>query len=109
MFFMETKHDDEYIKKKTCDFHYPNYFSIPPVGLTGGLALLWKYSVDIKILESMPNLINTEVSFKGVTSFISFFYGAPYRRTEVPSGLKLSQTGLRRDSSWLSRVTLMKF
>lgn len=76
MFLMETKNDDEFIKKKTKDFHYTNYFSIPPIGLSGGLALLWKDTVDVKVLESLPNLIDTEVTFKGSPSFVSFVYGA---------------------------------
>ncbi|KAH0896892.1 hypothetical protein HID58_046460 [Brassica napus] len=40
------------------------------------LALLWKDTVDVKVLESLPNLIDTEVTFKGSPSFVSFVYGA---------------------------------
>lgn len=101
MFLMETKNDDEFIKKKTKDFHYANYFSIPPIGLSGGLALLWKDTVDIKVLESLPNLIDTEVTFKGSPSFVSFVYGAPAVENRYAFWSKLSQVGLDRDSPWL--------
>lgn len=101
LFLKETKNADDFIKKKTSSFHYPNYFSVPPVGASGGLALLWKDSVNIKILESLPNLIDAEVSFKGVESFISFVYGAPMVENRSAFWTKLSQTGLDRDSSWL--------
>ena len=98
---METKNDDDFIKKKTKDFQYTKYFSIPPVGCSGGLALLWKDNVDINILESLSNLIDTEVTFKGSSSFISFVYGAPAVENRSAFWNKLSQVGLGRDSPWL--------
>lgn len=101
MFLMETKNDDDFIKEKTKDFHYSHYFSIPPTGLSGGLALLWKDSVDLKVLESVTNLIDTEVTFKGASSFVSFIYGAPAVENRSAFWTKLSQVGLGRDSPWL--------
>ncbi|KAL0845557.1 hypothetical protein Bca101_018803 [Brassica carinata] len=58
MFLMETKNDDEFIKNKLQLGQFPNYFSVPPVGLSGGLSLFWKYGVDVSVLESSPNLID---------------------------------------------------
>lgn len=72
MFLMETKNGDDYVKKKTHDLHYPHFFSIPPQGLSGGLALLWSDNVTLEILESSANIIDAKVEFKGTSSFISF-------------------------------------
>lgn len=63
IFLMETK-KDEFIRSKLDCLHYPQYFSIPPTGLSGGLFLLWKDGVEIKILEVGHNLIDTEVTSK---------------------------------------------
>ncbi|CAN6829108.1 unnamed protein product, partial [Brassica oleracea] len=43
----------------------------------GGLALLWKSDVDLQVLTSTPNFIDTSVSFKGVSFFSTSVYGAP--------------------------------
>ncbi|KAF3544031.1 hypothetical protein DY000_02009142 [Brassica cretica] len=48
---------------------------VPPIGLSGGLALLWNDDTDIAVLESSPNVIDTRIVYKGVTSFVSFIYG----------------------------------
>ncbi|XP_056855386.1 uncharacterized protein LOC108844869 [Raphanus sativus] len=58
-------------------------------------------SVDLKVLESVTNLIDTEVTFKGASSFVSFIYGAPAVENRSAFWTKLSQVGLGRDSPWL--------
>lgn len=101
MFLMETKNDDEFIKEKLQSLQYPNYFSVPPVGRSGGLSLMWKEEVDVKILEHSCNLIDTEVNFKGVSSFISFIYGPPALEYRSAFWNKLSDVEKGQDSSWL--------
>lgn len=100
-FLMETKNNDDFVKKKTRDLRFPNYFSVPPVGLSGGLSLLWRKGVDITILEALPNLIDTKISFKGVISHITFVYGAPSAENRAEFWSKLTEVGPGRDSSWL--------
>ncbi|CAF2053904.1 unnamed protein product [Brassica oleracea var. botrytis] len=100
-FLMEAKNSDEFVKKKTKDFRFPNYFSVPPVGLSGGLSLLWKKGVDLTILEALPNLIDTTITFKGVTSFVTFVYGAPAAENRAAFWAKLNEVGAGRDTSWL--------
>ena len=101
MFLMETKNDDAFIKSKLQLIQFPNYFSVPPVGLSGGLSLFWKDGVEITLLESSPNLIDTKVTHKGETTFISFIYGAPAMENRAQFWEKLSQIGKNRDLPWL--------
>ena len=101
MFLMETKNEDEFIKLKLQSLHFIHYFSIPPIGLSGGLSLFWNDDTDITILESSPNLVDTRVVHKGVTTFVSFVYGAPATEDRTAYWQKLTTVGQGRDSPWL--------
>ncbi|CAF2099110.1 unnamed protein product, partial [Brassica napus] len=57
--------------------------------------------VEITLLESSPNLIDTKVTHKGETIFISFIYGAPAMENQAQFWEKLSQIGKNRDLPWL--------
>ncbi|KAG2301696.1 hypothetical protein Bca52824_030347 [Brassica carinata] len=89
-------------RKKTgpssTSLHYTHYFSIPPEGLSGGLSLFWNDDTDITILESSPNLVDTEIVHKGVTSFVSFVYGPPATENRAEYWRKLHSMGQNRVS-----------
>ncbi|WZY80122.1 hypothetical protein YC2023_026506 [Brassica napus] len=101
MFLMETKNSDEFIKSKLDSIQYPNYFSIPPVGLSGGLTLLWKQGVEIKIIESCAHFIDAEVVFKGTSSFVTFVYGEPVAGNRADFWNTLTRVGANREEAWL--------
>lgn len=63
MFLMETKQKDEEVYKMYKGTDFKNYFAVPPEGLNGGLALSWKDSVDLEILYSSANVIDTKIVF----------------------------------------------
>lgn len=101
LFLMETKNNDEFIKLKLQSLNYDHYFSIPPVGLSGGLSLFWNEDTEITILESSPNLVDTRIVHKGVISFVSFIYGPPALENRADYWNKLSAIGQGRDDPWL--------
>ena len=101
MFLMETKNTDEYINDKLRDLHYPHFFSVPPQGTSGGLALIWTDNIKVEILESSENIIDTKVAFKGSSSFISFIYGAPSVENRAAVWAEISRIGTNRDLPWL--------
>ncbi|KAL0799496.1 hypothetical protein Bca101_054671 [Brassica carinata] len=98
---METKNDDEFINSKLQSLRYLHYFSVPPTGLSGGLSLFWNDDSDITILDSSPNLIDTRIVFKGVTSHVSFIYGAPVVANRAEVWQKITDVGQGRDTPWL--------
>jgi len=85
---METKNQDEFISKTFDWMGYAHRFTIPPEGLSGGLALYWKENVEVEILEAAPNFIDVKVKFKKDTSHITFIYGAPKLRIVLFSGIR---------------------
>lgn len=98
---METKHQDDFIRDKLQDLQYPHFFSVPPIGAAGGLALLWSDNIKMEILESSPNIIDAKVSFKGTSSFISFIYGSPIVENRAATWEKVSRIGANREQPWL--------
>ena len=66
----------------------------------GGLAHLWEKDIDIQILSSNHNFIDTHITYKSYKFHATFVYGAP----EVPQRQavwdQLSSLALTRDSPW---------
>ncbi|CAN6937228.1 unnamed protein product, partial [Brassica oleracea] len=72
MFHMETKNQDETVLKLFEKSNFTNHFTVPHVGLSGGLCLSWTDNVTIDILESSPNIIDTFVTAEGSSFYVSF-------------------------------------
>ncbi|KAG2313459.1 hypothetical protein Bca52824_025016 [Brassica carinata] len=47
-----------------------NHFTVPPIGLAGGLSLSWKDDIQVDILFSSPNIIDTRIEAFGICSFV---------------------------------------
>lgn len=101
LFLMETKNNDEFVLNKTAWMSYSKSFLISPIGLSGGLALLWKDDIEIEVLTSSPNFIDTKVKFKNSMSYITFIYGAPQQENRARFWDHISSLGLNRDAAWL--------
>lgn len=76
---METKSQTprlEALKQTLC---FDHMFVINSVGLSGGLALLWKKNIEVEIPSHCHNWIHTSVHSKeeGHSWFNTFFYGNP--------------------------------
>lgn len=76
IFLSETKNPTETVLSKTQELDYAFHHIIPPTDVcAGGLTLLWKENVNIEVLSSSNNLIDTIVTFEGKPFFASFIYG----------------------------------
>lgn len=98
---METKNQDEAVLKTFSNTQYSNHFTVPPIGLSGGLVLSWQDHVDLDILDSSPNFIDVQVTSGPDISFITFIYGVPRQEDRASLWEKLTLLGTGRDNAWL--------
>lgn len=98
---METKNQDEALFKLFRNSELSNHFTVPPIGLAGGLSLSWKDDIQVDILFSSANIIDTRIEAHGTFSFVSFIYGAPLAANRPAFWRKLMELGESRDEAWL--------
>lgn len=99
---MVTKRQDEDVFKMYRGTEFTNHFTVPPVGLSGGLALSWKDCVTLEIMFASANVIDTRVTFNNKSFFVSYIYGAPQRENRAAFWQTLSDIGAQRgEEAWL--------
>lgn len=99
---METKNQEDAVLKHFRNTELTNHFIVPPEGLSGGLVLSWKDSVQLDVLNSSPNCIDTCVKVNNKEFFVSYVYGAPQREGRAQFWNNLTDLGSSRtDSAWL--------
>ena len=101
MFLMETKRQDEDVFWMYRGTDFSNHFTVPPVGLSGGLALSWKDNVHVEILAASANVIDTEITHNDKSFFVSYIYGVPQREHRAKFWEELSTIGAQRKEAWL--------
>lgn len=101
MFLMETKQKDEEVYKIYRGSYFTNHFTVPPEGLSGGLALSWKDTVQLEVLYSSANVIDTKIVCNKKTFHVSYIYGAPNREDRPRFWETMSDIGARRITPWL--------
>lgn len=96
----ETKQQDNYIRDLSCDLEFPNYVSVPPIGLSGGLSIFWKQEVDVTVLYQSAHLIDCKVIFNGISFYLSFVYGYPERQHRHLLWERLERIAVNRQGRW---------
>ena len=59
------------------DLGFDHLFTVEPLGLSGGLALLFMDEFQVNALSSNNRMIDIEAVIDGVKVFMTFFYGDP--------------------------------
>lgn len=79
LFLMETRAPMGRIEKMKRRLKFQNCFAVDPIGLSGGLCILWKENVQIQIFQHTQNYIHSTVSFDNLKDEFdcSFVYGNP--------------------------------
>ena len=80
---------------------YDKIFTVEPLGLSGGLAVLWKNSYDIEILSGDKRIIDMKLQCRSVVFFLSCVYGDPVRARRQDVWDRLVEVGMRRNEAWL--------
>lgn len=101
MFLMETKQKDEEVYKMYKGTDFKNHYTVPPEGLSGGLALSWKDSVQLEVLYSSANVIDTKIVFNKKSFHVSYIYGAPSKQDRPRFWEVMADIGVQRTTPWL--------
>ena len=101
LFLMETKNPDSFVAKKTDKLKYENRVLVTPVGHgAGGLALLWKQEINLQIISTSANCIDTCIIFEGKKNFASFVYGDTDRNRRKELWDQLIDVNAAREAPW---------
>lgn len=86
IFFQETKNPDDFVLKETEELNFDSHFLVSAHGHgAGGLALFWRKDLNLQVLSSSQNHIDTKIAYKNLTFYSTFVYGTP----KIPKRLEV--------------------
>lgn len=97
IFLCETKNRRSYLENVVGHLGYYDLHTVEPVGKSNGLALIWKESVNIRIIESNKRMIDALVKWQNKEFFLTCVYGKPVQSERGDLWEKLSRLGTTRD------------
>nr|AFP55574.1 non-ltr retroelement reverse transcriptase [Rosa rugosa] len=80
LFLMETRQQEGIIKEWKRNLKFTDHHVVDPIATGRGLALFWGDAVQVSILDSSPNYVDTVVSFlsDAFVCKITWMYGNPH-------------------------------
>lgn len=98
---METKNSDDVVLNTFKWMEYAsNHLVSPHTPGGGGLALFWKKELDIEILCTCDNFIDTAIRYKKEKLFATFVYGEPGYKKRISVWNALTQVSTKRSDAW---------
>jgi len=101
LFLVETKNSDDVVRDVAAQVGYDYVKCVSPLGIGGGLALLWKKSVSVCFNDVDPRLIDCKISNKDISFYFSCVYGHPIRQLRHVLWERLQRITIKRDGPWL--------
>ncbi|KAJ1377318.1 Endonuclease/exonuclease/phosphatase superfamily [Sesbania bispinosa] len=102
IFLAETRATKEKVEKLQTKFRFRHSFCINPIGLSGGLCLLWNNSITLEILSHSQNYIHTAITDKrGAKNWdCTFIYANPRPQQRRNLWSNLSALQIHKNHSW---------
>ncbi|KAF8049985.1 hypothetical protein N665_2080s0003 [Sinapis alba] len=100
LFLMETKQSRDSLVDLQTWLGYDRILVVNPIGYSGGLALMWKNSVNIVFKFVDKNLVDFNVKFGKDSFFVSCVYGDPVRENIAKVWERLSRIGAHINEPW---------
>ncbi|KAF2548280.1 hypothetical protein F2Q70_00022416 [Brassica cretica] len=98
MFLSETKQKFDYMLGLKKSLGYDQLFMVESVGLSGGLAMLWKDSYQVDVLSSDIRIIDLKVTCGVLSSFfLTCVYGDPVQAKRFEDLVRLRWEGKARE------------
>ncbi|CAA7029125.1 unnamed protein product [Microthlaspi erraticum] len=100
-FLCETKNRRKYMEGIVEQLGYFDLHTVEPIGKSGGLALMWKDSVSVKIIHSDNRIIDTIVKWEDKEFFLTCVYGDPVRRSRGIVWERIERLKINRQGAWM--------
>ena len=75
IFLSETKNGKKYLENVVGHLGYHDLHTVEPIGKSGDMALMWKDSLTVKILQSDRRLIDAQITLEGKEFYFTRVYG----------------------------------
>lgn len=102
LFLMETRARRASVDNLRIKLGYQHSHVVEPIGLSGGLCLIWNRDVEIEVMEESQNFIHTIVTSKHdiIGWQCTFVYGDPNPRRRKDLWDNITTLHLRRSNPW---------
>lgn len=103
LFLMETRQSEDRIREWKRKLKFSDYFVVNPLRTGGGLAILWRDTVQVSILDWSPNYIDTQISFlsEAFSCKITWLYGTPLENAKVAFWNSMTTHFIPQSQPWL--------
>ena len=75
---------------------YDTVMVVDPIGLSGGLALMWKRDVIVEVKFADKNIVDCQISYRGQILFVTFVYGEPGQQGKGKVWERIMRLGVGR-------------
>lgn len=104
IFIMESKNPDAVVLKKLEHLRYDYHHLVTPTGHgAGGLGLFWKQGLNLQVIESNAQVIDTTIEFEGKTFYSSFVHASTDRNQRSFLWDQLVTKAIIREEAWFYR------